>query len=354
MSTVQIKYPLDPTGVSPDNLVRDEPKALQARKVRVFVMNNGAFFTESLVVKDAATSRVLTRGVDYYASEMYELPTLRYGKEICAVVCVTDITCSSNVLVSAQMLGGEFSYAHDAVVQLVTALQLDDRPTSWGNIIGMPELFAPAPHLHDIGDVYGFEYLVQAVQRLGMAITLGSAAGENKILAYVDAKVDALQTAFNAFSQQYLSKSAILGALGFTPANKGGDSFDGPMSFNRGLVLKSYMKEAVVKITATEANTVLDLSQGSIFEITLKASTGIRFDTSRVDDLQPGESLSFTLILVNDVTAGRAVSFVSPTRWSGGLIPPRTTTANGRDEFYFSTFDSGASYTGSLSNQDAK
>lgn len=59
------------------------------------------------------------------------------------------------------------------IMQLVEALQLDNRPVMWGAVIGTPEQYPPAPHLHDIGDTYGYEYLVDSLARLEQAILYG-------------------------------------------------------------------------------------------------------------------------------------------------------------------------------------
>lgn len=352
MSPVPIKFPLDPTGNSPGNYVKGELKTLRNTKTRIFATQYGPFYTESLVVKDTATNRVLTRNVDYFATEMYQMPTEMFGKEICAVVVITDPTCGSNISVDYQALGGEFSYSYDAIIQLISKLNLDNRPVEWGNIIDKPDEFQPAPHLHDVGDVYGMEYLVGAIERVSQAIQLGSAAGESKIYSYLDSQVKQLYTALNAYASQTQTKTSIINALGYRPADSRGDTFAGPVTVP-GITLSGYLKEGIVKVDARGSETVLDLSQGSIFFVSVYASSGIRFDTSKIADLQTDQSISFTVVLVN-VVANAGISFVNTVAWSGGQTPPRTVTLNGRDEYYFSTFNSGASYTGSLSDQDVK
>lgn len=186
MSLDVIRYPLDPTGTSPDNLVDSEPHVLPNRKVRAVALGYGAFFTESIVVRDTANNAVLNKGTQYYPAELYELPSARYGKEICSIIVITDESVSSNISVTYQALGGEFSRNVQAVVQQIEKLMLDNRPISWPSIIDKPDEFNPAHHLHDIGDVYGFEYLVHAVNRLRQAVETGDAASHDQIYAYID------------------------------------------------------------------------------------------------------------------------------------------------------------------------
>ena len=57
---------------------------------------------------------------------------------------------------------------------------------------------------------------------------------------------------------------------------------------------------------------------------------------------------SFTIITVNDATAGRAITWPTVT-WAGGQLPTRTTTANKSDAWSFFTRDAGTTIVGSLS-----
>ncbi|BDD79589.1 hypothetical protein [Burkholderia phage FLC9] len=195
MSTpLVIRYPLDPTGTSTNNLVTGEIQNLTAnRNVRAIAPMYGAFYTDSLIVTDTATNQPLTPGTQYYAAEMYELPTARYGKQICAVILITDPTVSNQVSLQYQALGGPYSTSAQAIIQQISNLQLDTRPVAWGDILDRPSEFPPAFHLHDIGDVYGFEYLVHAIDRVRDAIEVGDTAQYDQIYAYIDHVQQTLQ-----------------------------------------------------------------------------------------------------------------------------------------------------------------
>lgn len=185
MVTLPYRYPLDPTGVSPDNLVVGEQHTLPNRTIRAFAPLYGAFFTESLVLRDRTTGQVLVRNTQYRAAELYEFPTGRWGKEICGIILVTDPTVSNDVEVQYQALGGEYSTNMDAIINMFNEAMLD-RPVAWPDIIGKPDEFNPAAHFHDAGDIYGFEYVVNALERLRQAILTGDAASHDEILKYVD------------------------------------------------------------------------------------------------------------------------------------------------------------------------
>jgi hypothetical protein len=198
------RYPLDGTGKSPDNLVVGEEHQLSNRTVRCVAPTYGGFFAESVVVKDLATNMPLVKGPDYYFGELFEFPTGRYGKEIFGIIVITKPGVTK-IAINYQALGGDYSYSMDAVIAMLDNLNLGERPAEWGMIIGRPTLFDPAAHFHDAGDVYGFEYVVHAIDLLKQAIILGDVASHDEIYAYIDkffagqgTSITAVQAALNA------------------------------------------------------------------------------------------------------------------------------------------------------------
>jgi hypothetical protein len=179
------RYPLDGTGQSPDNLVVGEEHQLSNRAVRCVAPTYGGFFAESVVVKDLATNLSLIRGIDYNFGELFEFPTGRYGKEIFGIIAITKPGVTK-VTIQYQVLGGDYSYSMDSIIAMMDSLNLGERPVEWGSIISRPALFDPASHFHDIGDVYGFEYLVHAIDLVRQAILMGDVVSHDEIYRYID------------------------------------------------------------------------------------------------------------------------------------------------------------------------
>ena len=191
-----IRYPLDPTGTNPNNLIIGEQHTLLNRNVRAIALRYGAFFAESVVINDLATNKPLTKS-QYVCSELYELPTTEYGKEVYALLLITDTSVSNNVSVNYQAVGGPYSASVEAIISQIEQLNLDLRPVAWPSIIGKPVEYNPAHHLHDIGDTYGWEYVVHAINRLRDAIIMGDSASHDAILSYIDRTRDALLATIN-------------------------------------------------------------------------------------------------------------------------------------------------------------
>jgi Chaperone of endosialidase len=202
MPTPQIvRFPLDPTGISTNNFVQGEPVTMVHRVTRAIAPQYGAFYTQSLRVFDGVSNAELVKGVQYYAAELYEVPTAKYGKEVCAIIIIKDTSVSDTVRLNYQAVGGEFSASTEAIVSQMNNLQSDDRPVRWGDIIDKPSEYTPTHHLHDLGDIYGFESLVHAVNRVRAAVLLGDSASHDEIYSYVDQHIAEEQAAAAAAAQ---------------------------------------------------------------------------------------------------------------------------------------------------------
>lgn len=187
MSTTPLvyKYPYDPTGVNASNLVSAEKHTVPREETRAFATLAGPFFTESLVVKDA-TGKLLAKKTDYVAFEYVADPSEITGKEVCCAILIKNSAISGDIFVTYQAVGGPFSLNVEAITQAIANLEIDARTVAWGDILAKPDYFPPLRHLHDIGDVYGFEYIVNAIEDLRNAILNGDSVAHSAILRRID------------------------------------------------------------------------------------------------------------------------------------------------------------------------
>lgn len=188
MSSPIYRHDLDPTGLSPDNRVLREPVALANYPVRVFVPSFGAFFGDSMVITDTGTGAILLKS-QYYLSQPAHIPTLKYGKGIYYCVVITDASVSANLSIDYQDLGGEWAYSNSALATQLQVVLGDARAVDYSAIINKPDRFSPGPHLHDAGDVFGMEYLIEALYAIRDSISLDGTAS---MIAIYDQTMSAL------------------------------------------------------------------------------------------------------------------------------------------------------------------
>lgn len=193
MKPLVLRYAEDMTGLSPNNLVLGEQHNTVNTRVRAIAPLHGPFYSDSVVLRDSLTNEILVRDLDYFCVEYYETPSLKSGKEVCAIVLITNENIATNqFLLEYQVVGGEFSYSYDAIAELVNKVMDDTRPVNWPNILNIPPRFQPAPHRHDVGDTFGWEYVVAQLEQIRRAILVGDSASHDEIMRYVDFRIESL------------------------------------------------------------------------------------------------------------------------------------------------------------------
>lgn len=185
MTSPLIRYELDPTGTNPDNSVVNEAHTLSTTQIRSMVPTYGPFFSDSLQVYDVGTGALLVKGTQYQCVELLQEPTLKYGKEICQVVLITDPLVSGSVKVNYQVLGGLYQFDMSGVVSLYDSFLKDNRAVDWMSILNKPTEYPPMMHNHILNDVYGFEYIVVALERIRNAIILSDLPALEAIIDWV-------------------------------------------------------------------------------------------------------------------------------------------------------------------------
>lgn len=187
MTRLVNKYPVDLTGKEPNNLIVFEKHTLtppvSTGDLRVLIPNYGGYYTDSLIVRDVSGTR-LTPRIDYMASFLYEDATTRSGLEVCGAIIINNQNVSDVVHIDYQVVGGDLAVSTSALEEVLQALADDTRPVDWANIIGRPNTFPAAGHLHALWELYGFEYVVIELERIAQAIIAGHQPALDEVRDY--------------------------------------------------------------------------------------------------------------------------------------------------------------------------
>ena len=174
-SELIFKYKLDLTGVSVNNKVIREPHSLGAASIRTVVLNNGSYYGDSLVVTDSEGNQ-LQELVDYRKAQLYQEPTIKSGKPVYAILVIINPNLVGNIYVTYQVVGDIYSFSTLALRETLADIDLSNATINWDNILGIPTSYPPAPHIHSIGDMYGFEHLMDSMESVRRAILTGDEA----------------------------------------------------------------------------------------------------------------------------------------------------------------------------------
>lgn len=194
--------PYDFTGTALSNRRTNETHTLMVatgKTNRAFVCKHGAFYSKSMVIRDATTI-ALKPGIDYKTVYHYQDLSTLTGKEIMGFVVITNPAVKSPVSVSYQAVGGPFAVSVDELKALLATLDVEDAPLVWGDIIGKPDAYRPDPkHLHKYWQLYGLETTVKQIDRIADAWQYGSKAIIEYNKTYSEDSMDKAQIAIDEY-----------------------------------------------------------------------------------------------------------------------------------------------------------
>lgn len=213
MADTIFKYPLDLLGTSSTNKVVGEAHTIGTRVGRIFPADYGPFFGNTVKLFDGVTGRELVPNLDYRLIHLYREATERAGQAVYAAVQIVNPDVSTSILMNCQYVGGEFSYSTYAIKQALEALQKDNRQVAWGDLVGVPAQFVPAPHLHDIYDLYGLKYLIESNYDIASALREGDVASRALLLEQINARFAAQDSFAMQLANCFESGAAELRAI---------------------------------------------------------------------------------------------------------------------------------------------
>lgn len=185
-----LRYPLDKTGKSPNNLVAGEVRSLASNYARAVAPVYGAFYSDSLEVYDHSTGRLLVKGVDYRCVEMVSAAVELSQKDVMMIVLILDQSVSDQVRLNYQCVGGEYQSDGSAIAQLYNTVMMDNRPVDWSNVLNKQHEYTPGIHTHLLEDVFGFDAVVAAIERLRNAVVLSDVPAFETLIDWVNSRID--------------------------------------------------------------------------------------------------------------------------------------------------------------------
>lgn len=202
MDDVLTRLPLDLTGQNPENLVRETHALVNHEGIsaRFFQLDHGGFYTRSLVVYDGEGNQ-LTKNRDYIATFYYKIPSDYTGLDITGVVGITNVDVIGPVVVTANMVGGDYAINLDAVDTVVGYYQ--DNPTAsvdWKGITGEPTPYPPGGLQDDRWALEGFESFNKNLEFLIRAVLYGDQEAYTDLRLYAHAKMEEFQDELSGLS----------------------------------------------------------------------------------------------------------------------------------------------------------
>lgn len=181
-------YPLDLTGNALTNHIVGEVRAITSNIERFIVPVGGPFYTVTMVVRNNVTNAILLPNTQYKILHHIPEASQDSGKNVCAVVYITDATVPA-VRLEYQVVGGQYQNMVPLIMQLISEHPLDpDAPDQigWGQIFGMPNQYPPTAHIHPASQFLGYADLVMALENLRVAVANGDNLAISAIYRYIE------------------------------------------------------------------------------------------------------------------------------------------------------------------------
>lgn len=196
-----ITYPLDLSGVSPTNLVKNELHSVNEAKFRDYfflVPYFSPFFTDnfSATVTVNGVTRQLVEDVDFSFVLSYVTGTRVTGKAMYGGVSLHNLEMSGIVTINYQTVGGDQIANRLDVLTTLADKAYNPRTTIWDILTTTPNAFPPTPHFQDYDNFYGQEEVVIALNRIRDAIIANSSLTQEEIRVFMRNTTGALLTDF--------------------------------------------------------------------------------------------------------------------------------------------------------------
>lgn len=167
MTPVIYSLPYDPTGDNPRNRVIREYHSLEEQigmDYRVLTLDHGHFFVKDVELTDETGYNL--KEEDFQCTAINAAATMDTGQEVAAIIIIVNPDVGSHIYVNASMVGGTYCSLTDAIAQSTLGLLNPTRLPTWRNVTGKPDKFDVSGHLHAMWELYGFEGMCEAIERL--------------------------------------------------------------------------------------------------------------------------------------------------------------------------------------------
>ncbi len=187
-----IHLPLDWTGSSPLNLIQNETHELAPIPLKVIKPQYAPFYKKgvSITVTDASGSTYRLEDItDYQCIELVANETKETGLEIYRFILITRQNISGTIAITYQSLGGQQNGSVQNTLQAANAAVATDVKVPWSEVHDKPMGFTPKAHAQDVEDIYGMEYLKDALARVSADLTNTANSRKRELNAAIQALI---------------------------------------------------------------------------------------------------------------------------------------------------------------------
>lgn len=193
-----IEIEADFSGSDPDHLQVGEVRYFNNEdSTRVFMLESGPFYKDSLKLFDVTTGIELKAGKDYVTSILDKVACLKSGQDVCGLVEVINYDLTG-VVATYQFVGG----IHASGVYILQHL-MEMYPegkhvyTDYTDILNRPDKFDASYHRHHIRQLFNSDQLLVWLERIRAGVNFSNLAGLNLLYDALESRIDVVITNLN-------------------------------------------------------------------------------------------------------------------------------------------------------------
>lgn len=158
---------------------------------RILMPRRGAYYSDSIVIREVNTNRILVKDVDYTPSIIEQDATITSGKPVVCYVVIHNHVLNPIEILEYQFVGGEFSLMPELLADVTAMLTDESNEISYNNLIGKPEFgFVPSFHEHGEDNTFNWQYIIESLDRLNHAVTVKHEATHDLLRSKIETSRD--------------------------------------------------------------------------------------------------------------------------------------------------------------------
>lgn len=177
-----VTYPLDTTGISPANLVRDEPHVLTEindATYRIIIPDFAPFYQDNFQLRysdGAGNISILEKGIDFDFCLPYMDASRAIGKYLFGALTIHNAYVQGYLAVDYQTLGDKWVADKNYVLEQLVEHNYNPRVVYWDQLTNVQQTFPPTSHAQDYDTIYGQKSVIEAIDKIIAAILAGPSA----------------------------------------------------------------------------------------------------------------------------------------------------------------------------------
>ena len=177
-----VTYPLDTTGISPANLVRDEPHVLTEindATYRIIIPDFAPFYQDNFQLRysdGAGNISILEKGIDFDFCLPYMDASRAIGKYLFGALTIHNAYVQGYLAVDYQTLGDKWVADKNYVLEQLVEHNYNPRVVYWDQLTNVQQTFPPTSHAQDYDTIYGQKSVIEAIDKIIAAILTGPSA----------------------------------------------------------------------------------------------------------------------------------------------------------------------------------